>query len=114
MKVAIRPCCPHLHPSVLQRTDSTQGDTPNHVHLKQERGKVDDQYHHLVSEERQKVKLDIEKLHLEMKKIKMDCRLTQIVTYKETLLVRKLGQEMGLSPRATDSILCRSDVESDD
>ena len=53
---------------VVQRTDSTQGDTPNHSHLKRKRGKVDDQCHHLVAEERQKVKLDVEKRHLEIKK----------------------------------------------
>ena len=99
---------------VVQRTDSTQDDTPNHSHLRRKRGKVDDQCHHLVAEERQKVKLDVEKLHLEIKEIKMDCRLTRIVTYKETLLVRQLEQEMGLSPREIDSILRGSNVESDD
>ena len=53
---------------VVQRTDNTQDDTPNHSHLRRKRGKVDDHCHHLVVEERQKVKLDVEKLHLEIKK----------------------------------------------
>ena len=53
-----------------------------------------------------KVKTDVEKLHFELKKIKMDCRLTRIATYKETLLVRKPEQEMGLSP--SYSCVCRT------
>ncbi|KAI0224072.1 hypothetical protein LSAT2_024893, partial [Lamellibrachia satsuma] len=36
---------------VVQRTDSTQGDTHNHSHLKRKRGKVDDQCHHLAADE---------------------------------------------------------------
>ena len=65
-----------------------------------------------MTEEREKVKLEVAKLKLEVKKIKLECKLTSLLTYKETLLVQKLEREMGVSPKVNDSI--GSDIESDD
>ena len=101
-------------PVISMLTPQRQVVPPSNTHLAntQKRGRAQDNYHDLVTEEREKVKLEVAKLKLEVKKIKLECKLTSLLTYKETLLVQKLEREMGVSPKLIDSI--GSDIESDD
>ena len=98
-------------PVISMLTPQRQVVPPSNTHLAntQKRGRAQDNYHDLVTEEREKVKLEVAKL---VNKIKLECKLTSLLTYKETLLVQKLEREMGVSLKVNDSI--GSDIESDD
>ena len=87
-------------PRPVQRTDA-----PNRPQLKHKKRKVEDQYNILVSDEREKVKLEVKKLRLEINKLQMDARLTQLMYYKETLQVRKLESEMGVLPMVIEPLI---------
>ena len=79
---------------VVQRSD----DAPNRPQKKHKKRKVEDPYNILVSDEREKVKLEVKKCRLEINKLQMDAKLTQLMYLKETLIVRKLESEMGVLP----------------
>ena len=85
---------------VVQRSD----DAPNHHQLKHKKRKVEDPYNILVSDEREKVKLEVKQCRLEINKLQMDTKLTQLMYLKETLLVRKLESEMGLLPMVMEPL----------
>ena len=71
---------------------------PNRPQVKHKKRKVEDPYNILVSDEREKVKLQVKKCRLEINKLQMNAKLTQLMYLKETLLVRKLESEMGVYP----------------
>ena len=54
--------------------------------------------------EREKVKLEVKKCRLEINKLQMDAKLTQLMYVKETLLVRKLESEMGVLPMVIEPL----------
>ena len=87
-----------LTPVISMLTPQRQIDAPSNTHLAntQKRGSAQDNYHDLVAEERENVKLEVANLKREVKKIKHECKLTSLLTYKETLLVQKLEREMGV------------------
>ena len=96
---------------VSTSTPQKRDVVPNRPQLKQKKRKVDDPYAILVSGEREKVKLEVKKCRLEINKLKMDAKLTQLMYVKETLLVRKLESEMVVLPMVIEPLLDLADSE---
>ena len=96
---------------VSTSTPQKRDVVPNRPQLKQKKRKVDDPYDILVSDEREKVKLEAKKCRLEINKLKMDAKLTQLIYVKDTLLVRKLESEMGVLPMVIEPLLDLADSE---
>ena len=96
---------------VSTSTPQKRDVVPNRPQLKQKKRKVDDPYDILVSDEREKVKLEVKKCRLEINKLQMDAKLTQLMYVKETLLVRKIESEMVVLPMVIGTLLDLADSE---